>query len=174
MGQLIFGEKGRDRKKVVTQIEKDVRDAHCANMQNDAAVICSPLGLARYYPLLEDFVVKRKKGTTNIVGLSWFIYHDLLMLGWFHSARPREDYSRGPSWILTECIIVYTSKTEHAHHPCVTTAQMYAWKFTPTFMWNSRFSFMANICSKMSSEIRGMIPIPWGSWRFPYEKKETR
>lgn len=140
-------------------------------MQNDVAVICAPVGLPRYYPLLKDCCVEGEKSTTNVVGLSRFMDHDLLMLGCFHSAHPCEDYIRGRSWIPAECNRVKLSL-------CIPVWQLQAWKptwkFTPTFMWNSRFSSIANICSKMSSAIRGMIPIPWGSWRLPYKKKQTR
>lgn len=40
----------------------------------------------------------------NAVGWSWFIYHDLLMLGWFHSTHPCEDYIRASSCISNEYI----------------------------------------------------------------------
>lgn len=44
-------------------------------------------------------------------------------------------------------------------------------KAAQTLMWNSRFSSMAKIWLKMSSAIRGMMPIWWGSCSLPCERQ---
>lgn len=67
-----------------------------------------------------------------------------------------------PDWAYIQACLSYRrtgmSIICHKLHACAD---------TPTFIWNSRFSSMANMCSKMSSAIRGIMPIPLGSWRFP-------
>lgn len=40
-----------------------------------------------------------------------------------------------------------------------------------TLMWNSRFSSMAKMWLKMSSAIRGMMPIWWGSCSLPCSRR---
>lgn len=59
------------------------------------------------FPIIKDYVVKQGKVTTNSAGLSWFIYHDFLMLGWSHSAHPCEDYITGLGRIAAKCIILW-------------------------------------------------------------------
>lgn len=43
-----------------------------------------------------------------------------------------------------------------------------------TLMWNSRFSSMAKMWLKMSSAMRGMMPIWWGSCSLPWNSKLHR
>lgn len=40
-----------------------------------------------------------------------------------------------------------------------------------TLMWNSRFSSIAKMWLNMSSAMRGIIPIWWGSWSLPCSRK---
>lgn len=60
---------------------------------------CSNLsssGPGKVLSFIRRLLCTSKKSTTNTVGLTWFVYHDLLMLGWLHSAHPCEDYIRAP------------------------------------------------------------------------------
>ena len=152
-------------------------------MQNHVAVICHPMSLLRYYPLLKDCGVKGKKHKRYCritIGLyiymswfidAWLIPLSLSMWGLHQRFKLNSHWIYHSVWACT-CTCV----SDRAGQQTVTNARMsrHTWESTPTFIWNSKFSSIANMCSNMSSAMRGMMPIPWGSWRFPYDRKEER
>lgn len=130
----------------------------------------------RYYPLLEDWGVKRERAQQILQD-----YHGLYIMIYWCLADPTQQIhvritSEARAGLPPNVSQFVRPKLSTSLCDCCTKPHMssHTWKVTPTFMWNSRFSSMANICSKMSSEIRGMIPIPLGSWRFPCGKKKNK
>lgn len=173
-GDLIFVKK----KKKVTQIGKECKGCSLCKYAKCGCCNLSSTGSGKVLSSIRRlWYTKGEKHNKYcriiMVYISWFIDAWQIPLSqtmWGLHQRPELNFHwmyhslLEQNWVCTSLLDNRSNERMNRH----------ILKITPTFMWNSKFSFRANICSKMSSEIRGMIPIPWGSWRFPYEKKETR